>query len=228
MRAQNGAQAENIGAQTGVKAEKANAQAKNSSAQKSKYKKLAHPELVEMRDNIFAGKNYTLKELKDLSAIKEAEKRANLDSAETSTQKFTDKDTGEWLPERKAIHDRIINELTNLGSAVIDSNGKVEYNGVVEQGRHADIVIGPPAAGKSTVFADPLSQKHKAKIIDSDMVKERLPEFDGGYGANFIHDESTRVATADLTPARLKKVKMLSSPLWEVKQKNKEPDKRSS
>ena len=213
MRAQNGAQAENIGAQAGVKAEKANAQAKNSSAQKSKYKKLAHPELGEMRDNIFAGKNYTLKELKDLSAIKEAEKRANLDSAETSTQKFTDKDTGEWLPERKAIHDRIINELTNLGSAVIDSNGKVEYNGVVEQGRHADIVIGPPAAGKSTVFADPLSQKHKAKIIDSDMVKERLPEFDGGYGANFIHDESTRVATADLTSRALEKGENVVFPL---------------
>ena len=212
-RAQNGAQTGNVSAQTEVKAEKANAQAKNSSAQKSKYKKLAHPELGEMRDNIFAGKNYTLKELKDLSAIKEAEKRANLDSAETSTQKFTDKDTGEWLPERKAIHDRIINELTNLGSAVIDSNGKVEYNGVVEQGRHADIVIGPPAAGKSTVFADPLSQKHKAKIIDSDMVKERLPEFDGGYGANFIHDESTRVATADLTSRALEKGENVVFPL---------------
>ena len=213
VRAQNGAQSENVGAQTEVKAENVGAQAKNSSAQKSKYKKLAHPELGEMRDNIFAGKNYTLKELKDLSAIKEAEKRANLDSAETSTQKFTDKDTGEWLPERKAIHDRIINELTNLGSAVIDSNGKVEYNGVVEQGRHADIVIGPPAAGKSTVFADPLSQKHKAKIIDSDMVKERLPEFDGGYGANFIHDESTRVATADLTSRALEKGENVVFPL---------------
>lgn len=207
------AQTENIGAQAEIKTEKADAQAKNSSAQKNKYKKLAHPELGEMRDNIFAGKNYTLKELKDLSAIKEAEKRANLDSAETSTQKFTDKDTGEWLPERKAIHDRIINELTNLGSAVIDSNGKVEYNGVVEQGRHADIVIGPPAAGKSTVFADPLSQKHKAKIIDSDMVKERLPEFDGGYGANFIHDESTRVATADLTSRALEKGENVVFPL---------------
>lgn len=220
VRAQNGAQTEstraqteNIGAQAEIKTEKADAQAKNSSAQKNKYKKLAHPELGEMRDNIFAGKNYTLKELKDLSAIKEAEKRANLDSAETSTQKFTDKDTGEWLPERKAIHDRIINELTNLGSAVIDSNGKVEYNGVVEQGRHADIVIGPPAAGKSTVFADPLSQKHKAKIIDSDMVKERLPEFDGGYGANFIHDESTRVATADLTSRALEKGENVVFPL---------------
>lgn len=164
----------------------------------TKSKAVAFPRLDNMRKEIFNGKKYTLEEINSLPEIQEAKKRAHLDNKETSITKFRSPETLEWTTERKAIQDKIVAELMSLGSAVIDEKGKVQYNGVVEKGLHADIVIGPPAAGKSTVFADPLSQQHKARIIDSDMIKERLPEFDGGYGANFIHEESASVADTDL------------------------------
>lgn len=161
-------------------------------------KEIAFPRLNNMKEEIFKGKKYTLEEINVLPEIQEAKKRANANGDVVSNVKFRDSKTGDWTPERKAVQDKIVNEIMNLGSAVIDEKGNVQYNGVVEQGRHADIVIGPPAAGKSTVFADPLSQQHKARIIDSDMVKERLPEFDGGYGANFVHEESASVADIDI------------------------------
>lgn len=184
-------------------------------------KKIAHPNLEGMRQEIFKGKNYTLEELEALPEVQEARKRANLDSKETSYDKFFDKTTGDYTPERKIEHNRIINDLMSRGSALFDENGKpvvdekgnVQYNGVVEQGRHADIVIGPPAAGKSTVFADPLSYQHKARIIDSDDIKRMLPEFDNGYGSNFIHDESAKLAAGSYTDLALENGENVIFPL---------------
>lgn len=98
-------------------------------------------------------------------------------------------------PERAAIRQDILQNVKNMGSANIDNNGKVAYNGIVRQDKRADIVIGLPAAGKSSVLADHLSQKHQSRIIDSDMVKEMLPEFDNGYGAGRVHEESKKIAS---------------------------------
>ena len=84
---------------------------------------------------------------------------------------------------------------------LIKVNGKVAYNGVVDQGRHADIVIGRPAAGKSKVFADPLSADHHARIIDSDAVKPELDGYDKGYGAGYVQNESALIADTALALA---------------------------
>lgn len=97
-------------------------------------------------------------------------------------------------PERNDLRQNILRRVLDMGSAKIDNNGKVAYNGTVRQDRRADIVIGLPAAGKSSVLADPLSQQHQSRIIDSDMVKEMLPEFDNGYGAGRVHEESKGIA----------------------------------
>ena len=85
------------------------------------------------------------------------------------------------------------------GSAVFE-NGKIkkidgveQFTGEVEQGRHACIVIGRPAGGKSRVFANPLSNRYKARIMDSDVVKPWLDGFNDGYGAGYVQDESAYI-----------------------------------
>lgn len=59
--------------------------------------------------------------------------------------------------------------------------------------RICHIVIGPPAAGKSEVFANRLSLYHRARIVDCDIAKSRLRHFDGGFGANYVHEASSEV-----------------------------------
>ena len=86
------------------------------------------------------------------------------------------------------------------GSAVFengrirDVDGHEDFSGPVKQERKAFVIIGRPAGGKSSVFANPLSNQHGARIIDSDVVKEWLDGFDGGYGAGYVQDMSSKVA----------------------------------
>lgn len=59
-----------------------------------------------------------------------------------------------------------------------------------------EIVLGPTGAGKSSVLVKRLQKDIGAIVVDSDIVKERLPEYDGGLGANAVHEES-KVITQD-------------------------------
>jgi len=63
----------------------------------------------------------------------------------------------------------------------------------INQNRRAAIVLGPPAAGKSTL-ANPIARKMNAAIIDSDEAKKLIPEYEGGIGANAVHEESSDIA----------------------------------
>ena len=65
--------------------------------------------------------------------------------------------------------------------------------GTVRQERHASIILGPPASGKSG-FANPIAQRNGAAVIDPDEAKAVLPEYDGGIGANAVHRESSELA----------------------------------
>lgn len=65
--------------------------------------------------------------------------------------------------------------------------------GPAQQGREAHLVLGPPAAGKSTL-AEPLAAARGARIIDSDDAKTQLPEFEDGVGAQAVHEESSKIA----------------------------------
>lgn len=107
---------------------------------------------------------------------------------------YTEDDVAELLPEdRVLLHAEIEDTLMDQGSAVIDENGKVEYTGPVKQEKRVDIVIGPPGAGKSSALANPLSQAYSSRIIDSDAVKELLPEYEGGLNSGYLNTESRYV-----------------------------------
>lgn len=82
-------------------------------------------------------------------------------------------------PERDALRGQIASDLYGAGAAAKD--------------RQAVIVLGPPAAGKSTI-ADPLAAEFRALVIDSDAAKAKLPEFQGGIGAMAVHAESDMIA----------------------------------
>lgn len=78
-------------------------------------------------------------------------------------------------------------EANNLAQRLIDS-------GEARQEQKAFVIIGLPAGGKSSVFANPLSKQYGARIIDSDDVKPWLEGFDGGNGAGYVQDASAEVA----------------------------------
>ena len=61
--------------------------------------------------------------------------------------------------------------------------------------RKAFVLIGPPAAGKSTI-ANELAVANNAAIPDADEVKAFIPEFDGGIGAGAVHEESVELLAA--------------------------------
>ncbi len=65
----------------------------------------------------------------------------------------------------------------------------------VTNGYHAVIVIGPPAAGKSTI-ANEIALRSRAAIVDPDEAKKVLPEYQGGIGAHATHEESSALAGA--------------------------------
>lgn len=85
-------------------------------------------------------------------------------------------------PERQVLHDKIIDEFLT------------EPAGGYGRDRVMEIIIGPPGSGKSSVVSRSLKSDLRAIEVDSDAVKERLPEFDGGLGANAVHEESKALA----------------------------------
>ena len=96
--------------------------------------------------------------------------------------------------EREQLRKNILEERLKSGSFThLDKKGKEVYNGSVEKGKRLDIVIGLPAAGKSTSIVNPLSQYYKSVVVDSDIIKQQLPEFNEGWGASLVHEESSEI-----------------------------------
>lgn len=97
------------------------------------------------------------------------------------------------LKNREALQQGVIEKLVKNGSAIIDSDGNCNYNGSVGRDGRIDIVIGLPASGKSSALVDPLSQKYQSRIVDCDEAKKLLPEFNDGWGATIVHQESQAI-----------------------------------
>ena len=74
-------------------------------------------------------------------------------------------------PQRKQLRKEIHDNIKKLG-IVVEKNGKADYNRDVRREYRADIVIGLPSAGKSSVLVEPLSATYGSRIVDSDMIKE--------------------------------------------------------
>ena len=121
-------------------------------------------------------------------------------------------------PERRVLQARIANELLEMnGFADLKSYKKVADDGGVHQleianDRKIDIVMGPPASGKSTV-SEPLVVENQAVLIDADEAKKLLPEFDGGNGANAVHEESAEIAERIMLNEALKEGKNIVLPM---------------
>lgn len=129
--------------------------------------------------------------LEDLYSIPELQYALDHEKKGSSKEDFAND------PEREAKQQDVLEELTMLGSAesiMVDGKPKVVYTGDIKQERRIDIVIGPPAAGKSSVLVDPLSHMFKSRVVDSDMAKELLPEYEGGLNSGYLHEESGMIA----------------------------------
>ena len=75
----------------------------------------------------------------------------------------------------------------------VDIANEVYGSGARVKGGEAWIVTGMPASGKNKAVAEPLMREHGAMLIDSDEIKAKIPEFQGGIGAAAVHEESSSI-----------------------------------
>ena len=99
-------------------------------------------------------------------------------------------------PERNALREEMKEWFLSQGSArteSIDESGKHHYvyDGALNKDYELELVLGLPASGKSTMVTDPDSEEMGAFIMDCDMIKEHLPEYQEshGAGADAVHFE---------------------------------------
>ncbi len=78
------------------------------------------------------------------------------------------------------------------------------YNGIVNKCSRLDVIIGLPGSGKSSALTDTISQEFHSRIIDNDDAKKLLPEYNNGWGASVVHDESKIISEMQLKIALIK------------------------
>lgn len=113
-------------------------------------------------------------------------------------------DTPEIVKVRSEQAGQVSTHLINTPERVAIRSSladKLYGNGAIKKDKIADIVIGPPASGKSSVFVSHLKNKNGALEIDSDIVKEWLPEFNKGRYAGVVHQESSDITDKVLLKA---------------------------
>ena len=110
---------------------------------------------------------------------------------------FVDPATGQNITGTQSIVRRVYDDAKTL--AWTADKLPVPQAPIVA-GKRAIIVLGPPAAGKSSI-ANPIARKHNAAIIDADEAKKFMPEFAEGRGANAVHEESAQIAEVALAQA---------------------------
>lgn len=115
--------------------------------------------------------------------------------------------TEEWFQTRQFIfgsgdnartvtgYDEGVDELYEQSKRLAWEDDNIPYPGAAKTKgpKTAVIVLGPPASGKSSI-SNPIARKLNATIIDSDEAKKLLPEYEGGVGANAVHQESKAIA----------------------------------
>jgi predicted ABC-type ATPase len=91
---------------------------------------------------------------------------------------------------RKSAREQWAAELYTTDCRMLARKGP---HGEVVQGRVAYLVMGPPAAGKSSAIAEPLARDAGALLIDADEAKKKIPEYENGRNANGVHEESALI-----------------------------------
>lgn len=99
--------------------------------------------------------------------------------------------------ERSKLWSTITEELFNNERLDSDDNINLGNGGAKpkepKKDRKAIVLIGPPAAGKSTI-ATKFADHYGAYIIDSDYAKRKIPEFYlYNVGATIVHEESDSI-----------------------------------
>lgn len=174
-------EAENIDT-AGKTAYNENAEGESQTAEKTQSttteKPKASPELQSAIDRLTAGEDVSREEIDRIPEVAEVRALPKMNTADIQT------------PERQKLRSEVLEQLYQRGSYSSETR---DYTGEIAQERRADIVIGAPAAGKSSVLVDPLSEQHKSRVIDSDDAKKLLPEYDEGKGAGNVHRESSMI-----------------------------------
>lgn len=138
----------------------------------------ASPQMRSVIDRLNAGEDVSREEIDRIPEVAEVRALPKMNTADIQT------------PERQKLRSEVLEQLYQRGSYSSETH---DYTGEIAQERRADIVIGAPAAGKSSVLVDPLSEQHKSRVIDSDDAKKLLPEYDDGKGAGNVHRESSMI-----------------------------------
>ena len=98
------------------------------------------------------------------------------------------------LRGRQEFQEHIIDQfLQTIKAARVDEKGKVEYTEDVRREKRLDIVIGLPASGKSSAVVDKISTKYRSRVLDNDIIKTMIPEYNNGWGASVVHKESQEI-----------------------------------
>jgi predicted ABC-type ATPase len=91
---------------------------------------------------------------------------------------------GEYTPERKALHEKIVNEVLSKGEKAIPPDKPVLV-----------VLTGPPGSGKTTA-GQPIIKKNfkdrKFATLNADDAKVKLPEYQG-WNAAAVHEESSYI-----------------------------------
>ncbi len=104
-------------------------------------------------------------------------------------------------PEREKLREEVLKEYLATGSARVDGidpntkRDRYVYDGPLRKNYEMELVLGLPASGKSTKVTDPESALKGAFILDCDMIKELLPEYQESHGcaADAVHAESMEI-----------------------------------
>ncbi|WP_263831684.1 zeta toxin family protein [Sulfurospirillum oryzae] len=103
--------------------------------------------------------------------------------------------------DRQKLRTTIFEELITQKRLDNDDNIKLGDGGALPKSdlkfeSQAFIIIGLPAAGKSTI-AEKIADTYGACILDSDYAKRKFPEFTCPHGASIVHEESSLVILGD-------------------------------
>ena len=176
-----------------------------------KEEKLAIPEGAELRQKIFndVDGKMTIEEIENSEIMRKMGRDSAL-AQKRIAQKHNipiDEKTGTYNTsdisnsERWEMRKNIAKEMLSRGSVGVDENGKTKkdedgnviYDGPVKKEYRAEIVLGAPAGGKSSVIVDKVSKNTGSMVLDADENKRLIPEFEGGVGAGLVHKESADI-----------------------------------
>lgn len=173
--------------------------AKKQDAEKKKDFVLNDRESQEVYDNIDRGNLYDVEELTKLPTVRKMEEKI----AEYKEKYGVTADNNS--SERKRLREEWKHRfLQGKGAETMPPSGvplRKEYK--------ATVVVGLPAAGKSSRIVNPLSDEQGAFILDSDEMKKLIPEYaeTNGGAADAVHKESKNLmneAFAEFTNGAMK------------------------